>query len=218
MTGQPESNPSRLYLVVEAGPTAADRLASALAVVAPSTVLVTPAADKPLDADAVLPLVKLGQAAGAAVLIADDAQLARVTRADGVHLSAAKDILARAAEAREILGNRFILGVDAGRSRHDAMELGETGVDYVAFGIPEFVEDRATAAERRLDLVDWWSEIFEVPCVAFDAEDLADIAELADAGADFVAVRLPRGLTGADLQAYLADAATAVASDGAAAA
>ncbi|MBL8564158.1 MAG: thiamine phosphate synthase [Hyphomicrobiaceae bacterium] len=209
MSGPAEPNepaPPRLYLVVEAGETAADRLAAALATVKPSSVLVTAASDKPLDADAVLPLIKLGQAAGVAVLIADDAQLARVTRADGAHLSNSKDILSRAAEAREILGNRFILGVDAGRSRHDAMELGESGVDYIGFGIPEFVGDRETAVERRLDLVDWWSEIFEVPCVAFDVADLADAAELADAGADFVAMRLPRGLSGADLQAFLRNA------------
>ncbi len=33
----------------------------------------------------------------------------------------------------------------------------------------------------------WWSEIFEPPCVAFAAE-LAEVAVLAGAGADFVAV------------------------------
>lgn len=211
--GDPMSGPnapSKLYLVIEAGPTAADRLATALATVTPSTVCIAPAAGKPLDAEAVLGLIKLAQAKDIAVLLADDAQLARVTKADGVHLTWSKDIAARASEAREILGNRFILGVDVGRSRHDAMELGETSVDYIAFGIPEHVEDRATATERRLELCDWWAEIFEVPCVAFDVDDLDDAADLADVGTDFIAIRLPSAVTGADLAAFLAAAAAAV--------
>lgn len=211
MSGAAE--PSKLYLVIEAGPAAADRLAAALAIARPSSLLVVPGEGKALDADAVLPLIKLGQDAGAAVLIADDSGLARVTKADGAHLTWSKDVTARAEEAREILGNRFILGVDVGRSRHDAMALGEAGVDYIAFGIPETVESREAASERRLDLVEWWSEIFEVPCVAFDVNDLEDAAELADCGADFVALRLPGGLAGADLQAWLRHAQSALAND-----
>lgn len=202
--------PSKLYIVVETGATAADRLAAVLSGATPSTVLVRAAAGEALDAQAVLPLIALGQKAGVAVLLADDAQLARVTKADGVHLSWSKDIVARAAEAREILGTRFIVGADAGRYRHDAMELGEQIADYVAFGIPDSVDDRPKAEERRLELIDWWSEIFEVPCVAFDVTDLDDAAELADAGADFVAIDLPRAISGADLKAFVNHADDAV--------
>jgi thiamine-phosphate pyrophosphorylase len=68
------------------------------------------------------------------------------------------------------------------------MSLGEAGAEYVGFGIPPHVEDRAAAAERRLELVAWWSEIFEPPCVAFDVDTVEDAAALAAAGADFVAV------------------------------
>jgi thiamine-phosphate pyrophosphorylase len=71
------------------------------------------------------------------------------------------------------------------------MTLGEAGADYVGFGIPALVEDRETARERRLELVAWWSEIFEVPCVAFDVEADEDAGLLAQAGADFVALRVP---------------------------
>lgn len=204
------SAPSKLYLVVEAGPAAADRLTAALASVTPATICIAPAAGKALDADSVLPLIKLGQSNDIAVLLADDAQLARVTKADGVHLTWSKDIAARAGEAREILGMRFILGVDCGRSRHDAMELGETGVDYIAFGIPASVEDRETARDRRLELIGWWAEIFEVPCVAFDVDDLDDAADLADAGADFVALGLPSGKTADEVRAYLTEAVAAL--------
>ena len=70
------------------------------------------------------------------------------------------------------------------------MELGEAGADYVAFGIPPHVEDRERAGERQIDLISWWSELFEVPCVAFDVTDAEQARHVADAGADFVAVTL----------------------------
>ena len=117
-----------------------------------------------------------------AALIEGDAQLARTLRADGVHLPWSKDVAARYGEAREVLGTRYIVGVDVGRSRHDAMTLAEDGADYIGFGIPPHVEDRAAAAARRLELVSWWSEIFEVPCVAFDVDTAEDAIALARRG------------------------------------
>lgn len=208
--------PSKLYIVMRAGPAAYDRLAAVLAATAPASLLIRPPADGALEAQAVLPLIKLAQSHGVAVLLADDASLVRTTKADGVHLTWSKDIAARAAEARDILGHRFMLGVDCGRSRHEAMEQGETGADYVAFGIPEHVEDRDTAAARREELCEWWGAIFEVPCVAFDVETVQDAQRLAELGADFVAVDLPEGLAAADLQAFVAEAASAIAEPAAA--
>lgn len=167
----------------------AERLEAALGALPAITILLeaTEATSVPTLAD----LVAKAQQKGVATLIAGAADLARVVKADGVHLPASGDIVARYEEARESLGQRFIIGADAGRSRHDAMELGERGADYVAFGIPQHVADRATARERRHNLVQWWGEIFEVPCVAFDVDEISDAADLAEAGADFVAIRLP---------------------------
>lgn len=198
---------SNLYLVLRAGPAAHDRLATALAVAAPASLLIKPAVDSALEAQSVLPLITLARSHGVAVLLADDAQLVRTTKADGVHLTWSKDLADRAREARDILGHRFMLGVDCGRSRHEAMEQGEAGADYVAFGIPSHVEDRGTAAHRREELCEWWGAIFEVPCVAFDVDDLDDARRLAELGADFVAIDLPEGLAGADLQAFVGEAA-----------
>jgi thiamine-phosphate pyrophosphorylase len=81
--------------------------------------------------------------------------------------------------------------VDAGRSRHEAMVAGEGGADYVAFGIPANVEDREKAHRRRCELTAWWSEIFEVPVVAFDVATAEEAGQLASAGADFIALTLP---------------------------
>ena len=180
---------SRLYVVAEVG--MASESVDAVLAFNVEALLVAPSKDAPLDARTARPLVELAQGKGIAALIEADAALARTLRADGVHLPWDKNIVARYGEAREILGGRFIVGADAGRFRHDAMTLGEAGADYVGFGIPAHVEDRDTARTRRLDLVAWWGEIFEVPCVALDVDTAEDASVLAQAGADFVALRVP---------------------------
>ncbi len=186
--------PTELYLVLEieekgrAKSSAA--LDAALSAAPFASVLISPTQDRPVDVPFANTIIELLQAKNIAALIADDASLARQLRADGVHLTWSKNQAERFAEARNILGERFLIGVDAGRSRDDAMTLGEAGADYVAFGIPPHVEDRATAAERQQVLVSWWNELFEIPCVAFDAADTAAAAQLAAAGADFVAVTI----------------------------
>ena len=188
---------SRLYVCAVAG---ADpqQVAAHLDAAGAATLLIAAREGGALTAAEARPLVELAQKKDIAALIEGDAQLARTLRADGVHLPWSKDIAARYVEAREILGTRYIVGVDVGRSRHDAMSLAEDGADYIAFGIPPHVEDRASAAERRLELIFWWSEIFEVPCVAFDVDTAEDASALAAAGADFVAVRLDVDLPSAD--------------------
>lgn len=210
-----EHSNCQFYLVVTVGPDgqALERLQPVLAHANPASILITPAEGYTLEAQATLPLLQAGQGRGSAVLIANDAQLARTIKADGVHLDWSDDINQRYEEAREILGQRFIVGVDAGRSRHHAMSLGEAGADYVGFGIPSFVEDRSKARERQEELIAWWAEIFEIPAVAFDVEDHEAAAQLATAGADFVARHLPSGLSPADLQnwAVQCEAATAMA-------
>lgn len=93
------------------------------------------------------------QGLGLAVLLRDDAQIAVRNGADGVEIAD----LANYAEARRILGADRIVGAYCGASRHRAMELGEAGADYVAF-----------AQADHMDLISWWSEIFEIPCIATD--------------------------------------------------
>ncbi|HEU4379028.1 MAG TPA: thiamine phosphate synthase [Hyphomicrobiaceae bacterium] len=180
-----------LYAVVEAGPGAAERLGAALAAVQVSSVLIAPAQDGVLDAASAKPLVELVQRAGAAALIADNAALAKALRADGVHLGISMDPAGTYADARRILGPRAIVGADAGISRDDAMTLAEDGAEYVAFGAPLDLSDLDKARARRAELITWWAEIFEVPCVAFDVESPEAAAALAQAGADFVSVTLP---------------------------
>lgn len=199
-----------LYAVVEAGPGAAERLGAALAAVQIASVLITPAEDAVLDAASAKPLVELAQRAGAAALIADDAGLAKALRADGVHLGISMDPAGTYAEARRMLGPRGIVGVDAGISRDDAMRLAEDGAEYVAFGAPPDLSDLDKGRTRRADMIAWWAEIFEVPCVAFDVESAEAAQALAQAGADFVSVLLPTAEPPAASRDLVAQVAAAI--------
>ncbi len=180
----------QLMVVVETAAAASERLAAALAAADIASVVVGVPEGGSASAADVQALLKQAQAAGAAALVREDARLARTLKADGVHLSTVSGSKGYA-EAREIVGGGLIVGVDAGRSRHEAMVAGEGGADYVAFGIPDHVGDRDKAHMRRCELVAWWAEVFEVPVVAFDVKDSVEAGALAAAGADFVALTLP---------------------------
>jgi thiamine-phosphate pyrophosphorylase len=174
------------------GPESLRLLAEAFAAAPVAAVIIMPeepAAIAPADA---LPLIAAIQKAGAAALIFGDAHLARTLKADGVHLPWSQDVRAAAVDAREILGQGGIIGADAGTSSHDAMELGELGVDYVAFGLSASL-DSLEAREERDGLVAWWVEIFVVPVVALDVTGASEAVAFASAGADFVSVPLARG-------------------------
>ena len=130
-------------------------------------------------------LMPIVQKAGAAFLINDRADLAAKLDADGAHIGQ-EDMSYE--EARAVLGPDKIIGVTAHNSRHLAMEAAEKGADYVAFGafFPSTTKEAKTRAD--VDLLEWWSEIFEIPCVAIGGITPENAAPLIDAGADFIAV------------------------------
>jgi thiamine-phosphate pyrophosphorylase len=155
---------------------------------------------RPLDREApdgavVRNLIREGQDRAVAMLIAPGIGDVARLGADGVHLPWSPDTLPAFKSQRQAMAG-LIVGADAGRSRHDAMELGEAGADYVAFGIPPHVEDRTKALQRQIDLIAWWSDVIELPCVAFDVPDPTAAARLVEAGADFIAV----GVSGSDAE------------------
>jgi thiamine-phosphate pyrophosphorylase len=117
-----------------------------------------------------------------AVLLDGHPELAIRAGADGAHLTGIEAL----ASAIGTLKPDRIAGAGGLRSRHDAMLAGEAGADYVMFGEPDGDGGRPPfdAIEERLD---WWSELFEAPCVGY-AGSLDEVALLALAGADFVAL------------------------------
>lgn len=198
-------------LVLTADEGARDRLAAAVQAAPVACVVIRPPHRATADRGILTSLVATAQAVGAAALIADDADLAKSLGADGVHLGPGADIADRYAAARVRLGRTAIVGVDPGQSRHDAMTAGEDGADYIAFGLPAPESATAPGAEIRNELVAWWAEVFEVPCVALDTRDVEDARSLAEFGADFVAVDLRDGETPSDVADKLRALAAAVA-------
>ena len=195
--------PTRLIVVLEAGNGALERLAVALDTAAIASVIIAPGAGRSLDATSTAPLVTAAQKAGAAALLSNDARLARTLKADGIHLPASETLEDDYAQARQLISERFVVGVDAGRIRHDAMAAGESGADYIGFGIAAAAVNRDEAIVERLELIGWWAEIFEIPCVAFDVETVDEARDLARMGAEFVALRITSGLSPVDVQALV---------------
>jgi len=205
----------RIYLVVEATPAAVEHLTAAAAAADVACCLIVPPEGAAIEAAAARSLVAAAQQAGVAALLAEAPDLARSLRADGVHMRPTRQLLDAYAAVRQSLGRDAIIGADVGISRHDAMSLAEAGADYIAFGAPPHLKDGPRARERRDDLVLWWGEIFEVPCVALDVDGPAEAERLARAGANFVAVTVP-GSSAATTGALVAEIGAAIANKAAA--
>jgi thiamine-phosphate pyrophosphorylase len=150
-------------------------------------------------AEALRPLV---QDRGAALLIEDRADIAAAADLDGVHLNDPHGYV----EARRLLGAARIVGV-ACDNRHDAMLVSEKDADYVAFG--SFDDAGATEAAR--DLVEWWSTLMTVPCVAATDGSAASCHDWITTGADFLALGPAFWLHPAGPAAALAEITAAIA-------
>ena len=120
-----------------------------------------------------------------AFIVNDDMALAKRLGADGVHLGQSDG---DPREARALLGPSAQIGVTCHDSRHLAMEAGEAGADYVAFGAFFPTSTKETRHRPDPSILTWWSTVFELPCVAIGGITPDNGRELVDAGADFLAV------------------------------
>lgn len=144
---------------------------------------------KGLEEDAIAQLAAPLQALCAerevAFIVNDSVTLAQRLGADGVHLGQ-DDGDPR--EARKILGPKVQIGVTCHDSRHLAMEAGEDGADYVAFGAFYPTATKETLHRAEPSILGWWTTLFELPCVAIGGITPGNAAPLVAAGADFLAV------------------------------
>ena len=130
-------------------------------------------------------LMPLAHRHDAAFLINDRPDIAVSMDADGSHIGQ-EDMGYE--KARAVLGPDKIIGVTCHASRHLAMEAGEAGADYVAFGAFFPTNTKTPKSQANLDLLAWWNELFEVPCVAIGGITVDNCSSLITAGADFLAV------------------------------
>lgn len=120
-----------------------------------------------------------------AFVVNDRPDLAQALGADGVHVGQSD---AAYNEARQIVGADRIVGVTCHDSRHLAMEAGEAGADYVAFGAFFPTRTKSTTTRPEPELLYWWNRLMTIPSVAIGGITAENCTPLVEAGADFLAV------------------------------
>jgi thiamine-phosphate pyrophosphorylase len=131
------------------------------------------------------PLQEICAAHDVAFVVNDDVALAKRLGADGVHLGQGDGDVR---EARQELGKDVQIGVTCHDSRHMALDAGEAGADYVAFGAFYPSSTKETLYQADTDLLKWWSAMLEIPCVAIGGITAENAKPIIESGADFIAV------------------------------
>ncbi|WP_310498985.1 thiamine phosphate synthase [Sandarakinorhabdus sp.] len=130
-------------------------------------------------------LLPITQAADVAFILNDRADLAAKAGADGVHLGQGDGDIAA---ARALMGLDAQIGRTCHDSRHLAMEAGEQGADYVAFGAFYDTTTKPSHYRPQPEILGWWTTLSQLPCVAIGGIFPDNAAPLVAAGADFIAV------------------------------
>lgn len=124
-----------------------------------------------------------------AFILNDRPDLALEVGADGVHLGQEDGSLAK---ARELLGPDAVIGVSCHDSSHLAMQAGEEGADYVAFGAFFPTQSKSPEALAKygtptIEMLEWWSAYTVLPSVAIGGLTPQNCVPMIEAGADFIA-------------------------------
>ena len=182
------SQPARLYLISpqDVGGTFPDRLRAALEPgVASAFQLRVKGVEEHELARLAEPLQRICADADVAFIVNDSMKLAKRLGADGVHLGQSDGDIR---EGRALLGPGAQIGRTCHDSRHLAMQAGEDGADYVAFGAFYETTTKPSNYRPKPPILSWWATLFEIPCVAIGGITPENAKPLVDAGADFVAV------------------------------
>jgi len=184
----PRTEPARLYLISPQGVGGAfpDLLRAALEPgVAKAFQLRVKDTDDHELARLAEPLQRICADANVAFIVNDSMTLAKRLGADGVHLGQSDGNIR---EARALLGPGAQIGRTCHDNRHFAMQAGEDGADYVAFGAFYPTTTKPSNYRPPPSILSWWSTLFEIPCVAIGGITPDNAKPLVDAGADFIAV------------------------------
>lgn len=118
-------------------------------------------------------------------ILNDRADLAKTIDADGLHIGINDNSYQ---DARNILGDEKIIGVSCYNSIDRAMNFGEMGANYVAFGafFPSNTKKKAELADKKI--LESWTSFSSLPCVAIGGIDVNNCKDLVNEGVDFIAV------------------------------
>ena len=119
------------------------------------------------------------------LILNDRPDIAKKSGVDGVHVGEEDTSYT---EARAIMGEEHIVGVSCYDSRHRAMELGEKGADYVAFGAFYPTQTKEARTSVTPEIIEIWTTFTTVPCVAIGGITADNLGPIVEAGADFIAV------------------------------
>ncbi len=144
----------------------------------------TPAEDSAIiqAASAIVPIC---HKYGVNVLMNDRPDLMAECGADGAHIG--QDDMDYYS-SRELLGGDAIIGITCHNSRELAFQAAQAGADYVAFGAFFETPTKSPKFRAELEILQWWHQAVEVPCVAIGGITVDNAALIIEAGADFIAV------------------------------
>ncbi len=142
-------------------------------------------ADKAMSAFLANALQPIARANDSLLILNDEVELARELGVDGVHIGQG-DMPVK--EARALLPEEMLIGITCHNSRHLGMQAGEQGADYVAFGAFFPSQTKLVKYQADTELLSWWQELMELPCVAIGGITVDTASEIARAGADHIAV------------------------------
>jgi thiamine-phosphate pyrophosphorylase len=129
-------------------------------------------------------IVPVAQAAGIAVIIAEDTRIAGRVGADGLHLDGKREALEEAIDRYQ---PKMMVGGGGAKTRDEALELGEARPDYIFFGRFGY-DTKPEPHNRNLSLGAWWAEMIEIPCIVMAGADIASVEAVGATGAEFVAL------------------------------
>lgn len=118
-------------------------------------------------------------------LLNDFYEIALEVDASGVHVGIDDK---KISQIRQNSPKNFIIGASCYDSKHLAMEAGEQGADYISFGAFFETKTKISRGKPSVEILNWASEILNLPIVAIGGINDKNCGELIKNGADFLAV------------------------------
>jgi thiamine-phosphate pyrophosphorylase len=118
-------------------------------------------------------------------LLNDFYEIALEIGASGVHVGIDDK---KISQIRQNSPKNFVIGASCYDSKHLAMEAGEQGADYISFGAFFATQTKISRGKPTFEILNWASEILNLPIVAIGGINDKNCVELVKNGADFLAV------------------------------